>query len=421
MVAQAPDGGALVDRRVRADGARDDPADDRLGDHLAVDAPPGAGRHGRAGRPGGRGSRSLPARLRHVEDLPEQHQGSDAQDARPHARCGRDRAGRPLRRCVLVRRRHVERRRAGAVGGGAHAARRAARLRRRHRAEDAGPRRRDRRRVPHAVDHDAGVRPVHVRQRRRGHRHRLHRRRLDPSDRPGRRARRRPGDRRDVPREQGPEHRGRGRHAARPRRNRDGRDQAGRGGDGARREACRQGSGIGRPPRQVQADRGHTGGLHRSDRGVPRRGLHARDARALGRATATSRSASSARKCCRTSAARRSRARGRADDRPRPPRRDGEPHGRHVELHGQRAGDGRAHARPLRRDGVALPVAAGRGGPRERARDLGRRGRRQEPHVQRPHGHVVLGTRAVARARAGLPARGVRPRRTGSTGSASRT
>ncbi len=47
--------------------------------------------------------------------------------------------------------------------------------------------------------------------------------------------------------------------------------------------------------------------------------------------------------------------------------------------------------------GLALPVAAGRGRPRERARDLGGRGRRQEPHVQRPHGHVVLGPRAVAR------------------------
>ena len=36
-------------------------------------------------------------------------------------------------------------------------------------------------------------------------------------------------------------------------------------------------------PGQVQADRGHARGLHRRDRGVPRRRLHARDARALGR------------------------------------------------------------------------------------------------------------------------------------------
>src|SRR4029078_10753117 len=34
---------------------------------------------------------------------------------------------------------------------------------------------------------------------------------------------------------------------------------------------------------KVQADRGPAAGLHRSDRGVPRRGLHPRDARALGR------------------------------------------------------------------------------------------------------------------------------------------
>ena len=68
---------------------------------------------------------------------------------------------------------------------------------------------------------------------------------------------------------------------------------------------------------------------------------------------------------------------------------------------GQRAGDGRAHARALRRDGPALPVAAGRGRPRERARDLGGRGRRQEPHVQRPHGHVVL--RAASRGSRGVP------------------
>ena len=38
-----------------------------------------------------------------------------------------------------------------------------------------------------------------------------------------------------------------------------------------------------RDPRQVQADRRHARGLHRRDPGVPRRGLHPRDARALGR------------------------------------------------------------------------------------------------------------------------------------------
>ena len=40
--------------------------------------------------------------------------------------------------------------------------------------------------------------------------------------------------------------------------------------------------------------------------------------------------------------------------------------------------------------------------------ERGRRGRRAEPHVQRAPGHVVLGTRAVARTRAGLPAECVR-------------
>ena len=82
-----------------------------------------------------------------------------------------------------VRRRHVERRRARPERRGAHAARRAARLRRRDRAEDAGARGRDLGRVPHTVDHDSRVRPLHVRERGRGHRHRLHGRRVDPRDR----------------------------------------------------------------------------------------------------------------------------------------------------------------------------------------------------------------------------------------------
>ena len=45
--------------------------------------------------------------------------------------------------------------------------------------------------LPDALDHDARVRPLHARERRRGHRHRLHRRRLDrrgPRRRPGRSA-----------------------------------------------------------------------------------------------------------------------------------------------------------------------------------------------------------------------------------------
>ena len=52
------------------------------------------------------------------------------------------------------------------AGRGARAARGAAGVRRRDRAEDAGAGRRDRRRLPDAVDHDAGVRPLHARERR---------------------------------------------------------------------------------------------------------------------------------------------------------------------------------------------------------------------------------------------------------------
>ena len=48
----------------------------------------------------------------------------------------------------------------------------------------------------------------------------------------------------------------------------------------------REGRGDRRDPRQVQADRRHAGRLHRRDRGVPRRRLHARHARAVGRQAA---------------------------------------------------------------------------------------------------------------------------------------
>src|SRR5204863_4697861 len=41
-----------------------------------------------------------------------------------------------------------------------------------------------------------------------------------------------------------------------------------------------------RPPRQLQSARPHAPRLHRRERGVPRRRLHARDARAVGRAAA---------------------------------------------------------------------------------------------------------------------------------------
>ena len=106
-------------------------------------------------------------------------------------------------------------------------ARRAAGLRRRDRAEDAGARRRDRRRLPHAVDHDSRLRALHLRERGGGHRHRLHGRRLDPRERPRPGPRRRARDRRHVPRQQGAEHPGRGRHAARA------------GGDRRRRRSAR--------------------------------------------------------------------------------------------------------------------------------------------------------------------------------------
>ena len=72
VVAQARDGGALVDRRLGADGARDRAPDDRLGHHLAVHAAPGAGRDGRARRAGGSRAGPLHPRLRDLEDLPEQ-------------------------------------------------------------------------------------------------------------------------------------------------------------------------------------------------------------------------------------------------------------------------------------------------------------------------------------------------------------
>ena len=77
MVAEARDGGALLDGRLGADGARDGAADDRLGDHLALHAAPGAGGDGRTSRAGGGGAGAVPARLRDVEDLPQQRQGAD--------------------------------------------------------------------------------------------------------------------------------------------------------------------------------------------------------------------------------------------------------------------------------------------------------------------------------------------------------
>ena len=64
-------------------------ADDRLGDHLALHAPPGAGRDGRAHRAGGGRAGPVHRRLRHLEDLPQQHQaGRPAEgDEAARARC----------------------------------------------------------------------------------------------------------------------------------------------------------------------------------------------------------------------------------------------------------------------------------------------------------------------------------------------
>ena len=283
VVAQARHGGALVDRRLGADGARDEAADDRLGDHLAVHAPSGAGRDGRARRAGG----GRPGRF--ILGFGTSKIFLNNAGMQTSKTLGPMRDAVEIVRGVLGGERvrvhglDVERERAGAAGRGAHAARRAARLRRGDGAEDAGARRRDRRRLPDAVDHDAGVRPLHARERRSRHRHRLHGRRLDPRDRPRRGPRRRARDRRHVSREQGAEHPGLRRHAARPRGHRAGRDPPRRRGDGAGRPARGEGEGHRRAARQVQADRGHAGRLHRGDRGVPRRGLHARHARALGR------------------------------------------------------------------------------------------------------------------------------------------
>src|SRR5439155_1546837 len=63
LVAEARDGSALVHRRFRPDREGDGAPDCGLGDHLAVHAPPRAGRHGCARRAGGCGAGTIPARL----------------------------------------------------------------------------------------------------------------------------------------------------------------------------------------------------------------------------------------------------------------------------------------------------------------------------------------------------------------------
>jgi len=92
----------------------------------------------------------------------------------------------------------------------------------------------------------------------------------------------------------------------------------------------------------------------------------------------------------------------------RTPGGDGEGDDRHSELHRLGGVDGPAHAGDVRGHWSSRAVAAGRGGARERARDLGGRRRRPESHVQRAHGHVVLRPRAVASPRARVPAGALR-------------
>ena len=104
VVAQARDGSALVHRCRRAHGARDDAPHDRLGHHRRLDAPPRSGGDGRASRAGSGRPGTVHPRLRDVEDLPQQHEDADDEDARPDARRGHDRARRPRRRALRVRR-----------------------------------------------------------------------------------------------------------------------------------------------------------------------------------------------------------------------------------------------------------------------------------------------------------------------------
>ena len=167
--------------------------------------------------------------------------------------------------------------------------------------------------------------------------------------------RRRARDRRHVPREQGPEHPGLGRHAARPGRDRDGRDRPGRRGDGARRPARREGAGHRLAARPLQADRRHARPTaSRRSRSTARRAART-SCSSSGAPTGTSRSACSPSRSCPTfeDDARRSTSERLVDwasqaiD--------------ISELHRRRAGDGRADGRDVRRDGPAGAVAAGRG------------------------------------------------------------
>ena len=239
-------------------------------------------------------------------------------------------------------------------------------VRRRYRADDAADRRRDRRRAPDAVDHDARLRALHGRQHPRGRGEvraaipatstsaaRSSPRSTRPTARPAataparsaactsrtrcRTSRARPtcslesaGIEQDeiIPVAEAME--SGGRLAAKALRHR-------------------------RAARQVQADRRHAVGLHRGDRGVPRRRLHAHHARALGRGPARA-DPPLRREGAAALPGRMSMA--VADHRrPGAARRDRGPDDRRLELHGRRAGHGRADGRAL--PGARPPASSG--------------------------------------------------------------
>ena len=304
MVAEARDGGALVDRRLRADGARHGAADDRLGDHLAVHAPPGAGRDGRAGRAGGgrarAGSSSASGRRR---------SSSTTRGCRQRRRSGR---------CATRSRSCAASSAASAFDydGKTCSADVPALQAEAHAPRDVPPvyvaatapkmqalAGEIARRLPDAVDHDAGVRPLHARERRGAT--------STSAARSSPRSTSPTATRAATARARSPGCTSRTR--CRTSRARPTRCSTWRGSSRTRsgRSPRRWSAAAGSPRRQQVSDAlldkckpiaGTPGRLHRRDRGVPRRRLHARHARAVGRRTATSRSGSSASRCCRTCA-----------------------------------------------------------------------------------------------------------------------
>ena len=283
VVAQARHGGEVLDGARRHDRARDEAADGRLGDHLALHAPSGAGRHGRAPRAGGGRARaaSSPASA-----PPRSSSTTPSRAARRRSR-SRSRTMRDsveIMRGILGGERfeydgkvfsadipalspdaHVPRwdvpvyvagtaplmqQLGGEIGDGLLTPSittpdfvRYTLGNVRIGAEKAG-------RDPASVDVGCTVvASIHATRPRRG---------------PRRRAR----DRRHVPRQQGAEHPGLGRHAARPRADRPRGDPARRRRDGGGRPAGRQGQGHRLDPRPLQAHRRHARRLRRRDRGV---------------------------------------------------------------------------------------------------------------------------------------------------------